>query len=292
MGIMKTLMPQDQTFSSAISEFIKEKSSVVMQSTLDADYKQFEKWVADSPFSDLNDGRKLLVWILQQDKSRSRIKMAHLLRCFYKWAASEGVGLLPFNPVASFQMPKASPLQKENTVIAVKELPLVIAALERRNKKLPQWDLYAQFMLQTGMRTGEVRSLKVDDIDGSRIRVHSTYSDKHGYQPVTKTKKTRWVPLNATALNVIERIKPEDGYLFPYSLSTFMGFFSRRMDVLVEAKAIKQRYRPYDLRHTAISMWLEAGVPVAQAASWAGNTAQVIWAHYAGSTQDYKMPVL
>lgn len=29
--------------------------------------------------------------------------------------------------------------------------------------------------------------------------------------------------------------------------------------------------RPYDLRHAAISGWLNAGVPVTQVAEWAGN---------------------
>jgi hypothetical protein len=35
-----------------------------------------------------------------------------------------------------------------------------------------------------------------------------------------------------------------------------------------------------------------AGIPVTQAAQWAGNTSEVIWKHYAGSTKDYEMPVL
>lgn len=47
----------------------------------------------------------------------------------------------------------------------------------------------------------------------------------------------------------------------------------------------KERYRPYDLRHVAISRWLGAGIPVAQAAQWAGNTSEVIWKHYAGTTR-------
>jgi len=53
-----------------------------------------------------------------------------------------------------------------------------------------------------------------------------------------------------------------------------------------------EAYRPYDLRHVAISRWLEAGIPVTQAAQWAGNTSEVIWKHYAGSTTEYEMPVL
>jgi hypothetical protein len=64
------------------------------------------------------------------------------------------------------------------------------------------------------------------------------------------------------------------------------------VDQLHAAGLTKHRYRPYDLRHVAISRWLEAGIPVTQAASWAGNTSEVIWKHYAGSTVEYVMPVL
>jgi hypothetical protein len=42
----------------------------------------------------------------------------------------------------------------------------------------------------------------------------------------------------------------------------------------------------------AISRWLEAGISVAQCAKWAGNTSEVIWKHYAGTTQECEMPVL
>ena len=69
-------------------------------------------------------------------------------------------------------------------------------------------------------------------------------------------------------------------------------FFRNRVDELHNAGLVKARYRPYDLRHVAISRWLEAGIPVAQAANWAGNTSEVIWKHYANNTQEYEVPVL
>jgi integrase len=33
---------------------------------------------------------------------------------------------------------------------------------------------------------------------------------------------------------------------------------------------------PYDLRHAAVSTWLNAGVPPADVASWAGHSAEVL----------------
>jgi hypothetical protein len=41
-----------------------------------------------------------------------------------------------------------------------------------------------------------------------------------------------------------------------------------------------------------LSRWIEAGIPVAQVAKWAGNSTEVIFKHYCNVTQDYEMPVL
>ena len=39
--------------------------------------------------------------------------------------------------------------------------------------------------------------------------------------------------------------------------------------------------RPYDLRHAAVSLWLNAGVPATQVAEWAGHSANVLLKVYA-----------
>jgi integrase len=41
-------------------------------------------------------------------------------------------------------------------------------------------------------------------------------------------------------------------------------------------------HRPYDLRHTCITNWLNAGVPVAEVARRAGNSPEVIHRRYEG----------
>ncbi len=39
--------------------------------------------------------------------------------------------------------------------------------------------------------------------------------------------------------------------------------------------------RPYHLRHAAVSTWLNAGVPAAQVAEWAGHSVDVLLRVYA-----------
>lgn len=48
-----------------------------------------------------------------------------------------------------------------------------------------------------------------------------------------------------------------------------------------EAVATPLAKRPYDLRHAAVSTWLNGGVPPAQVAEWAGHSIEVLLAVYA-----------
>lgn len=164
---------------------------------------------------------------------------------------------------------------------------------EKKHHRKTDWSSYAEFMLQTGMRTGEVRALKWSDLDENRVLVHSNYTLTQGYKNSTKTNKQRWVPLNARVQEILDILpKNSSEYIFPYGRYAFQSFFREKVDELYDAKLVKHRYRPYDLRHVAISRWLEAGIPVTQVAKWAGNTSEVIWKHYANNTADYEMPIL
>jgi integrase len=116
---------------------------------------------------------------------------------------------------------------------------------------------------------------------------------KYGIKESTKTNRDRWVPLNFQAKEILDLMaNDENEFLFPYNRWTFKSFFRRRITPLVESGIFSNVYRPYDLRHTAITRWLDAGVSVAQAARWAGNSAQVIFQHYAGVSDEAEMPVL
>nr|WP_319732203.1 hypothetical protein [Streptomyces sp. MB09-01] len=48
--------------------------------------------------------------------------------------------------------------------------------------------------------------------------------------------------------------------------------------------------RPYDLRHTCITNWLNAGVPVAEVARRAGNSPEVIHQRYEGCIDGHEEP--
>lgn len=281
------------TLQGTWQQFLEERSISLSPTSLVTDYAQVTKWLGRCPVQDLSQGRQILIWVLQQTPIPASRRVCMFVRSMYRWAAAEDVAILPSNPVANFRMPKAPQKNVEITVIPRHEVPLVLIALAaKRHHRRVNWSLFAEFMLQTAMRTGEVRAAKWSDIKDGRLLVHSNYTLTHGHKASTKTNKQRWVPLNARAQEIVATLPRETDYLFPWDRQAFQSFFSNRMQELHSAGLIEKKYRPYDLRHVAISRWLEAGIPVTQAASWAGNTSEVIWKHYAGSTTEYEVPVL
>lgn len=211
----------------------------------------------------------------------------------YKWAAQEDVALLQRNPIASFKMPKAPQRDEEIVVIPRNEVGIVLAALSaKQTYRNVDWSAYTEFMLQTAMRTGEVRALMWDDIKDGKVLVHRNYTLTHGLKESTKTNKKRWVPLNAKCQTILNELPKTDRFIFPWDRLAFQSYFRKKLAPLKQAELISHLYRPYDCRHTAISRWIEAGIPVPQVANWAGNTSEVIFKHYCNTTQEYEMPVL
>ena len=271
--------------------FRAEREISLSPTSVVTDYAQAEKWLAKCPVQDFKEGRQVMTWVLSQKPVKASRRVAMYVKGLYKWAASEDIGLLEKNPVATFRMGK--PPQKDEDVIVIPrdEVSLVLVALESRQHKT-NWANYSEFMLQTGMRTGEVRALKWKDIKDDKILVHSNYTLTHGLKNSTKTNKKRWVPLNTRCKEILNETPETAEFIFTGNRYAYQSFVYDRMKELKAAELITHRYRPYDFRHTALSRWLEAGIPVAQVANWAGNSSEIIWKHYVNVTKEYEMPVL
>lgn len=281
------------TVSSLWSAFVEERSISLCPTSLTSDYKQVSKWLNRCPIQDINDARKVMIWVLGEKPVLTSRRVAMYIKSMYRWAGQEDVAIVARNPLASFKMPKAPQREEEIVVIPRNETGLVLAALEAKlTYRDVNWSWYTEFMLQTAMRTGEVRAAKWDDIKENKLLVHQNYTLTHGLKNSTKTNKRRWVPINARCQEILAELPRENEFIFPWNRLAFQSYFRKKLSPLHEAGLISHVYRPYDCRHTAISRWIEAGIPVPQVANWAGNTSEVIFKHYCNSTQEYKMPVL
>lgn len=287
------LFCMSKSLSELWSLFVEERAISLCPTSLTSDYRQVTKWLSRCPIQDIDDARKVMIWILGEKPVLTSRRVAMYAKTMYKWAAQEDVGYLTKNPLASFKMPKAPQRDEEIIVIPRDEVGLVLAALEaKQTYRHVNWSLYTEFMLQTAMRTGEVRALMWKDIKDNKILVHQNWTLTHGLKHSTKTNKKRWVPLNNRCQEIIKQVPHDDEFIFPWNRLAFQSYFRKKLAPLKQAGLISHLYRPYDCRHTAISRWIEAGIPVPQVANWAGNTSEIIFKHYCNTTQEYEMPEL
>jgi len=68
----------------------------------------------------------------------------------------------------------------------------------------------------TGLRQGEIRALRVQDYNSTYLHIRHSYG-KTGLNPTTKTKTDRLVPIPQIITNLIEKIKPSEGYIFSFN---------------------------------------------------------------------------
>ena len=115
-----------------------------------------------------------------------------------------------------------------------------------------------EIALETGMRRGELLSLKWSDVDLHKQTAHL---------PMTKNGSSRTVPLSTKAIEVFTSL-PRDmsGIVFPVSPYALRGVWRRA----TKRAGIKD-LRFHDLRHEATSRFFEKGLNVMEVASITGH---------------------
>ena len=282
-----------KTLEELWNAFVEERSISLCPTSLTSDYRQVGKWLTRCPIQDFKEAKKIMMWVLKEKPVLSSRRVAMYLKTMYKWAVQEDVGYLDRNPLASFRMPKAPQKDEEIIVIPRNEVDTVLQTLAQKRKyRSVNWSAYTEFMLQTAMRTGEVRALEWKDIKENKILVHQNYTLTHGLKNSTKTNKKRWVPLNNKCKEILNKLPQENQFIFPWDRVAYQSYFRKKLQPMHQKGLISHLYRPYDCRHTAISYWIESGIPVPQVAAWAGNTSEIIFKHYCNTTKEYEMPEL
>jgi integrase len=198
-----------------------------------------------------------------------RRELAIVQHCLELARKEWGIALLA-NPVRQIKLPSVGRSRERRTTAA--ELTQL---LEMCGGKAPQryW-LPAMILLavETGMRRGELLSLRWDDIDLASRTVHLK---------MTKNGHPRTVPLSGAALDVIRQIpRSREAGSFrqgesdaEHSPSVFLvtaNAFRLAWERL-KRKAGVTGLRFHDLRHEAVSRFFEKGLNVPEVASISGH---------------------
>lgn len=250
--------------------------------------------LGDLPVTDLSPA-KVEQWV--QGLTEKGLKPATVRNTFValtkvcKYAIRHGH--LTSNPCTGTPLPKALDFADEFTgqVLTRDEVEAIAADLACPG------DLLLRFIAYTGLRAGEVAGLHVADLDP----LHGTVQVRRTVQRIAgrgwvatapKTKRSaRKVPILSTDLHddmrrylaAHPRRHEPDAPLWPgRKPGTHAVDYSRRLDPTnflrwyfrpaLKKHGVPEGFRLHDLRHTAASLWLAAGIEPFKVSRWLGHS--------------------
>jgi integrase len=147
------------------------------------------------------------------------------------------------------------------------------------------------FAAATGLRPSELFALEQRDVDRGAGIVYVRRAYANGRLKHTKTRlSTRAVPLQAIALDALDRLPPsENPILFANSRGgriDFRSFGRRHWKPAQRAAGINPLRHLYDLRHTYATFALRAGVSVFAVSRFMGSSIAMIDHHYGHLARD------
>ena len=205
-------------------------------------------------------GTELAKWrdhTLGQGFSSSKVRNdLNLLSHVYTIASTEwGLeGLV--NPVSNIRKPSL-PEGRDRRLRGDEEKRLLLACKASRSLWLHPIVIVA---LETGMRLGEIMSLRWETVDLDRAVAHL---------PVTKNNLRRNVPLSKRAVNVlsnIERPDPDEHRVFPIMEGAVKSAYKNAV-----VRAAIEDLRFHDLRHEATSRFFEKDLDMMEVATITGH---------------------
>jgi integrase len=182
-------------------------------------------------------------WRLKH-KSISDATLNRDLACMRRilfWALDEG--LISANPLARLRL---APERKfKARVLGILDEQKLLDAAATHLRRMILIGLY------TGMRGGEIRHQLWEHIDLDRAVLQVTRSKTAGGEG-------REVPLGSIALSVLQPIQKQNGYVFEFNGAPIESYKTAWMTAV--RKSLPYHMRFHDLRHTANSRLMEAGV--------------------------------
>lgn len=180
-------------------------------------------------------------------------------------------GLIHSNPAAGLVLPKA--VKADMTIVDPKTLQALADAVPDRYRAL------VLLLGHCGLRIGEAVALTPADVAGGYITVNKTMTKTAQGMAVGLPKSTagiRSVPMPPLIVEALqEHTERFPGrYLFTGSQGAAVQphNFSQRTFKTACKKVGVPDMRVHDLRHTCITYWVQAGIPLPQVVKWAGHS--------------------
>ena len=163
--------------------------------------------------------------------------------------------------------------KKRMDIITVDEFNQIVEQVNN-----PDMKLMFKLLFWTGLRIGEARALKIDDIDfnNKTISVTKTYTHLKGKDVITTPKTKSSIRIIKIDDILIQDIKDylnkaryilDDNFIFRYNKSYYLAIFKD-----ITLKVLGKSLRIHDLRHSHASFLINNGVDVLLISKRLGHT--------------------
>lgn len=187
-------------------------------------------------------------------------KVKKAIKAIYTWAIDKGFIIGGTNPMMGIKIQKGK--SKPPLVLSSHEYTLLLQAAKTRNN---EWYPIWYTAIYTGMRSGELKALKVRDIDWDKSCIHlqNSIEAKTKKMKGTKTGEWRTVPLAPSLLDYLRELcqnKSPDDFVLPRIPDWLNNKQSQALRSFCDGIGIKS-VNFHALRATWATQMLDRGIP-------------------------------
>jgi integrase len=290
--------------------FLAYKTPQCSPSTMRLQYRTYSGYMGRLPTHDLKRANEIREWVLQNIPIESAKRFMVRLSACCDWAV--GADLIKVNPfigmAKGIKRPKSMSGADEINPFTVEERDRILAAMKHdhfcskyaRVKHSFYYPL-CFFLSHTGARFSEVAGLQWKHIkpDFKSVLFEQAAIDSNQgviLKAGLKTQAQRVFPCNERMRLFLKELKPADAtpnqMVFPSPEGCYLvarNYRNRVWKPILDGLGIEYR-KPYQTRHTFITLMLENGLDAKDVARLVGNSPEVIYRHYAGNKKDLCVP--
>jgi integrase len=254
------------------------------------------------PTRSLDEPIKIRDWVVAHKPANAAKRLMTQFSSCCDWATKSGlIDANPFTGMAKeLKLPKNGE-KEEIDPFTNQERDLIIEAFAA-SQYYCHYAPFVNFLFKTGCRPSEAIALQWQHVSADlRLIIFEQSAVVSDRGIVTrkglKTQESRKFPCNESLQALLASSKPEDcplhSLVFPSPDGKLIDFhnFRNRAWKIVLGSLPQIRYRkPYQTRHTFITLALDNGLDAKDVARLVGNSPEIIYKHYAGNKRELFVP--
>ncbi len=262
-------------------------------------YLVMGKHIDTCPHKNIDESRAIVDWAIANLTPDTARRLVMQINACCKWALkSKLISHNPFEGMVQEIKVKKALTDDDIEPFTKEERDTIIQAFST-SRYYSYYTDFVRFLFFTGCRPSEAIALQWKHITDKII--HFEQAVVSGEKGLTlkqglKTQEKRSFPINGQLRDLLNFIKPEyasgDDLVFPGPKGGWIdihNFRNRAWKSVLDGLNIKYR-KPYQARHTFVTLCLDSGIDAKDVARWVGNSPEVIYKHYAGNRQDLQVP--